>query len=88
MTRDEFEKIARSEGYEDFIEATLKPSSRREPHSHDTVSFVYVIDGKFILNTDDGSPSFHPGETCLVEKGVNHAEEAGPEGASILVARK
>lgn len=88
MTRNEFEEVARNEGYHELIEASFKPLSKREIHSHDKVSFVYVLEGEFILNTVDGSPSYRSGETCVVEKGIDHAEGAGPEGASILVARK
>ncbi|CUH61597.1 cupin domain-containing protein [Thalassobacter stenotrophicus] len=88
MTRDEFEDTARSDGYGEPKRVRFDPSSRSETHSHDQVSFVYVLEGEFILNTDDGAPRYDPGETCILPKDVNHAEEAGPDGATILVARK
>jgi quercetin dioxygenase-like cupin family protein len=52
------------------------------------MSFVYVLEGEFILNTPDGAKRYLPGETCLLEKNIEHAEEAGATGARILVARK
>ncbi|KIN73530.1 cupin domain-containing protein [Sulfitobacter guttiformis] len=88
MTREEFEDTARREGYDDPKLVRFDPSSRSETHSHDKVSFVYVVEGEFILNTDGGAPRHGPGETCILPKNVNHAEEAGPDGATILVARK
>ena len=88
MTREEFEETARREGYGTPREVTFAPLSRSEPHSHDQASFVYVLEGEFILNTAEGAPRHRPGETCLLDQDVEHAEEAGPEGATILVARK
>lgn len=88
MTRQEFEDTACRDGYGEPKLVHFDPSSRSEMHSHDQVSFVYVLEGEFILNTDDGAPRHGPGETCLLPKGVAHAEEAGPDGATILVARK
>ncbi|MEW9920117.1 hypothetical protein AB2B41_10910 [Marimonas sp. MJW-29] len=55
---------------------------------HDQISFVYVLDGQFILNTAEGAPAYLPGQTCVLAANVQHAEEAGPDGARILVARK
>lgn len=88
MTREEFEETARRDGYGAAKEVSFAPRSRSETHRHDKVSFVYVLDGEFILNTADGAPSYLPGQTCLLDADVEHAEEAGPEGATILVARK
>jgi quercetin dioxygenase-like cupin family protein len=88
MTPEEFEDIRKAEGYGPAKEVQFAPNSRSEPHVHDQVSFVYVLDGVFILNTAQGAPRYGPGETCLLEANVEHAEEAGPEGATIRVARK
>ena len=88
MTREEFEETARREGYGTPKLVRFEPLSRAAPHSHDEVSFVYVLEGEFILNSPAGAPRHKPGETCLLDKDIEHAEEAGPEGAVILVARK
>lgn len=88
MTKSEFEDIARNEGYGEPTLVHFEPLSRSDTHSHDKTSFVYVVKGEFILNTAEGAPRYQPGETCLLDKDIDHAEEAGPNGASILVARK
>ncbi|CUH36876.1 Cupin domain protein [Jannaschia seosinensis] len=88
MTRYEFVARAHAEGYSPPKEVTFAPSTRSEPHTHDQLSFVYVVAGTFILNTDRAAPAYQPGETCLLDANVAHAEEAGPQGATILVARK
>lgn len=49
---------------------------------------MYVVDGLFVLNTADGAARYRPGETCTLDAHVEHAEEAGPTGATILVARR
>lgn len=88
MTKTEFEEIVRREGYAEAKQVNFEPLSRSEIHTHDKISFVYVLEGKFILNTADQASSYGAGETCILDKNVDHAEEAGPDGASILVARK
>lgn len=88
MMREEFEALARGQGYADPVQVSFEPFSRSQTHTHDKVSFVYVVKGEFILNTAEGARSHGPGETCLLDKDIDHAEEAGPQGATILVARK
>lgn len=88
MTREEFEQSARQKGYGEATMVRFEPSSRSDFHSHDKVSFVFVIEGEFILNTENDAPRYGAGDICILEKDVNHAEEAGPDGATILVARK
>lgn len=88
MTREEFANIARREGYGEPKMIQFEPLSRSALHSHDKISFVYVMSGTFILNTAEGAPTYLPGETCILQRDVEHAEEAGPEGATILVARR
>lgn len=88
MTKSEFEELAGREGYAEPMLVRFEPLSRSKTHQHDKVSFVYVLEGEFILNTSERAPRYGPGETCLLDKDVDHAEEAGIEGATILVARK
>ena len=88
MTRDEFGDMAKREGYGEPTMVHFEPRSCSQTHQHDKVSFVYVLDGEFILNRTEGASSYHPGETCLLDKDIDHAEEAGAEGTTTLVARK
>lgn len=52
------------------------------------VEWECLIKIEFFLNTVEGVPRYLVGETCLLEKDVEHAEEAGVTGASILFASK
>ncbi|MCB5198676.1 cupin domain-containing protein [Loktanella sp. TSTF-M6] len=88
MTEDDYRDIARSQDYGTPQEVSIAPDTRRETHTHDQTSFVYVISGRFILNTAEGSPAYDPGDIVILPANIPHAEEAGPEGATILVARK
>lgn len=88
MTEEDFAALAREEGYGPSKAVTFDPRAKRDMHSHEETLLVYVRRGEFILNTEEGTHSFSPGETCLVAQGVRHAEEAGPEGAEILAVRK
>ncbi|GGK21004.1 cupin domain-containing protein [Salinarimonas ramus] len=88
MSPDEFDRLRRAEGWGEPRRVRFEASSRSPPHVHDQASFVYVLDGAFVLNTSDGATRYRPGETCMLDAHVEHAEEAGPDGATILVARK
>ena len=88
MTPEEFERQARNEGYGATKRVEFAALSRSETHTHDKISFVYVVEGEFILNTAKGAARHLPGETCVLAANVEHAEEAGANGATILVARK
>lgn len=88
MNRDEYEQQRVSGGYGVPKQVEFAPNSRSEMHTHDQISFVYVDTGVFILNTEDGATTYTPGQTCVLDREIPHAEEAGPEGATILVSRK
>lgn len=64
------------------------PGAKRDMHRHEETLLVYARRGMFILNTEEGARRFSRRETCLVVRGVLHAEEAGPKGAEILAVRK
>lgn len=88
MNPQDFDQIRRREGYGAPKTVRFEPLSRSARHTHDKVSFVYVLEGEFILNTADGARRYRPGETCILDKDIEHAKEAGQDGAVILVARK
>ena len=88
MTQDEFEQRLLREGYGEARRVSFDALSRSQSHTHDQASFVYVVEGEFILNTPDGAARYFPGDTCVLDKNIEHAEEAGAIGATILVARK
>lgn len=88
MTQEEFKETASREGFDTPKAVSFEPSARSDMHTHDKVSFVYVVSGEFILNTVDGAKVYGPGETLVLDKDIEHAEEAGTMGATVLAARK
>lgn len=88
MTPEKFKESCRSGGYGAIKEVSFEPSSRSSFHTHDQESFVYVVSGVFILNTAETAISYQPGQTCILGPNIEHAEEAGDEGTTILVARR
>jgi quercetin dioxygenase-like cupin family protein len=88
MTLEVFDTIRKRDGFGEPKRISFDPLSRSALHTHDKVSFVYVLDGLFILNTAGPAQHYQPGETCVLDKNIEHAEEAGPDGAVVLVARK
>jgi len=88
MTPEEFDVIRKKEGYGEPKQVSFEPLSKSVAHTHDKMSFVYVLEGEFILNTAEATPRYQLSETCILDKDIEHAEEAGPDGAVILVARK
>ncbi len=88
MTPQDFENARLKGGYSEARKVSFAPLSLSAQHVHDKVSFVYVLEGEFILNTAEGAQRHFAGESCFLDKDVEHAEESGPDGAVILVARK
>lgn len=88
MTRQEFERMRAGEGYGEARKVAFAALARSQPHTHDQASLVYVLEGEFILDTAAGAKQYRPGETCRLDGHVEHAEQAGPEGAVVLVARR
>ena len=88
MTPEDFDRIRKRDGFGEPKRVSFDPLSRSALHRHDKVSFVYVLNGLFILNTAGRAQHYRPGETCILDENIEHAEEAGPDGAVILVARK
>lgn len=88
MTPHDFEVARQKDGYSEPKQVSFAPRSLSTMHTHDKASFVYVLEGEFILNTVEGTRKHFAGETCTLDKDIEHAEEAGSDGAVILVARK
>lgn len=55
------------------------PDTEYPMHYTDTLDFVVILEGSIELILDDGAHRLSPGD-CVVNKGVDHAWRAGPEG--------
>jgi quercetin dioxygenase-like cupin family protein len=88
MNRNNFERKLREQGYSEPRTIEYQPNSTSEMHTHDFSCLVLVVDGEFTLAKETGSEKYAPGDTCSLDAGTLHAEQAGASGARILVGTK
>jgi quercetin dioxygenase-like cupin family protein len=61
---------------------TLEPGGRLDAHVHSFEQSVFVLEGRLVLDTAEGSVELGPGDYGLVPVGVGHAaRNPGPEPA-------
>lgn len=87
MDRAEFESSMRRDGYEivtrDWASGTSSPD-----HTHAFDARLFITSGRLILTIGGEARSYGVGETCAVPAGTVHAEACGPDGVSLLAARR
>lgn len=88
MIEKEFRDHARSLGYGDAQTIELEPNKDGALHTHEYSAIAMVTRGAVTIALETESISSGPGEVCEVKAGVLHDEKTGPEGATILIARK
>lgn len=88
MDEEEFRQLLQTEGFSEPKTVDYAPNSANEMHIHDFTAHVFVLSGEFTLVTEGGEQIHQPGETCQLAGGTLHSEQAGPDGATILVGRK
>ena len=88
MNEQEFREHARSLGYGDAQTIEFEPNRGGALHTHDYSAIAMVTRGAVMIVLETESISSGPGEVCEVKAGVLHDERTGPEGATILIARK
>lgn len=65
-----------------FGRCTLEPGGRLDAHVHSFEQSVFVLEGRLVLDTAEGSVELGPGDYGLVPVGVAHAaRNPGPEPA-------
>jgi quercetin dioxygenase-like cupin family protein len=86
MNETEFRAYAAAEGY-DAPEARSQPPGKFfDTHAHERDLIVLIQEGTFTVDYFDRKDEFGPGDMCYVAPGINHTDQAGPEGASYLLA--
>lgn len=88
MNQSEFERKLREQGYSDPRTIEYQPNSTSDMHAHDFSCLVLVVSGEFTLAKENGSEKYSPGDTCFLEAGTLHAEQAGASGARIVLGTK
>ncbi len=86
MNETEFRAYAAAEGY-DEPEARSQPAGKFfDSHTHERDLIVLIQEGTFTVDYGDRKDEFGPGDMCYVAPKVDHTDQAGPEGASYLLA--
>jgi hypothetical protein len=84
MTRAEFEELVRTGGFGEPKQVSFPPLSRSPTHQHDMMSFVFVLDGEFILNTPVGALGTGRGKRALWIRASTTPRKQGPRGQRCL----
>ena len=64
----------------------LPPGGGLPPHRHDHFDIFTLVSGGATFHLGDEASELVPGDSAVVPTGVLHYIEAGPDGASIVVA--
>jgi quercetin dioxygenase-like cupin family protein len=64
----------------------LPPGGGLPPHRHDHFDIFTLVAGGATFHLGDETTELAPGDSAVVPIGVLHYLEAGPDGASIMVA--
>jgi quercetin dioxygenase-like cupin family protein len=88
MNEEEFRNLVKEKGYGEVEFQEVAPGPEEEMHSHDHSVLSLVLNGKFTLTTDEGTKVFITGDLCENLAGTMHQEKIGPEGGSVLFAKK
>jgi len=83
-----FRADAEAAGYTDFYRRDLKTAGDEGPHTHDFDARVMVTGGSIKLTIAGTCKTYSPGDWCEVPAGTVHAEELGPDGVQLLVAKR
>ncbi|MBS0548950.1 MAG: cupin domain-containing protein [Proteobacteria bacterium] len=87
MDRKTFEDELKRDGYD--VATSTTPGAKVNPeHSHPFDVRAMVLKGAVTLTTGGTTTTYKPGEIFSMERGCQHFESYGPEGAVSLVGRK
>tara|TARA_R110002073_G_scaffold321820_1_gene498098 strand:+ start:825 stop:1112 length:288 start_codon:yes stop_codon:yes gene_type:complete len=86
MTEDEFHAYAQAEGYRQPQARTQPAHKLFDTHAHRDDLIVLVTEGSLTVKYADRTEVFGPGDMCYVSPGVDHTDQAGPNGASYVLA--
>ncbi len=81
-----FEASLSARGYS-VVKRRIGPSEGLGDHAHDYDVWGLVTDGVFSISVDGDTRHYAAGEEFRLEAGCVHTEEAGPDGAALVVGR-
>ena len=84
----EFTAQAMDDGFDEVVQKEWTPDLVLEKHTHPYDVRVQVTAGQVHLSLESGRQIFEAGQVFYLARGIEHAEQYGPEGATFWVARK
>lgn len=84
----EFTAQAMDDGFDEIIQKEWASDLVLETHTHPYDVRVQVSAGQVLLSLASGVQKFESGQGFFLARGVEHAEQYGPQGATFWVARK
>ena len=88
MNTEAFTADAKAAGYTEFFEREYAAAPADGEHTHDFDARVMVTGGAITLTIEGERKVYRPGDWCEVLAGTLHAEEVGPEGVTLYVAKR
>lgn len=88
MDAQAFTTEAKAAGFTDQYERDLTTATGPEPHTHDFDARLMVLGGSISLTIGGETTTYTAGNTCEVPRGTVHAEQVGPDGVRLLVAKR
>ena len=84
----EFESRARAQGYNEVVERRWEPGQVVAKHTHPFDARAVVVHGELWLSVGSAMTHIVSGGGFELERGTEHAERYGSEGATFWVARR
>lgn len=88
MTEEEFRQNLRARDYDDPQIEEAGPGPLKDMHTHDQSVMWLVLSGELTMILEGGSTTYRPGDWYENVAGTLHTERIGPDGVSVLMARK
>ncbi len=87
MDEAQFRQACNAEGYA-VEKMECDAGFDNDMHTHEFSAYAMVLRGEFTVVREDGATTFGPGDSCKVAAGTLHSENAGTDGATLLIGRK
>ena len=88
MNFEQFTEQSRAQGYEEVSVRDWPALEQVATHTHPFAASVFVARGEVWLTVGQETRHLQSGDRFTIEKGVEHAERYGSEGATFWSARR
>lgn len=88
MNEEQFRQKLRERGYGEPEIAEAGPGPVKDMHTHDESVMWLVLSGEVTMMLENASTTYGPGDWYENPAGTLHTERIGPDGVSVLMAKK